>query len=786
MSALDVVSPVAPPAGLAELEAQRRLQARGPIRPPATSRSYASIVRANTLTVFNLILAIFGTLTLAFGDWRDALFLGVLLANTAIGITQEVRAKRTLDRLALLVAPRATVVRDGVRRDVGPDQLVDGDLVLVTAGDQLVADGRLVRARDLRLDESILTGESEPATRSVGDELRSGAFVVEGAGAYEVTAVGADSYAQRLLGEARAFRHPRSPLEQAVNRLLLALVGAVVLLGGLLGFSLWHRDASAGDAVATATAGVVSLVPEGLVVLVSLTFAVAALRMARRGVLAQQLNAIESLASADVICLDKTGTLTDAELRIAATIPRDGVEPDELAVLLGRLAAGASLCNTTLAAIAATFPTAHPEEPLGEVPFASRRRWSGVQLADVTLLLGAPERFELDPQLARAAAEQRRSGRRVVALARSDTALAQNPEEPPADAQPVGLVVLAERLRADARATVAFFAREGVELKVLSGDNPETVAAIAADAGIPTTTVLRGADLPSDPAELRALALRANVIGRAAPQDKRRVVEALRDAGRYVAMVGDGVNDVPALKAARLAIAQGSGAQITKGVADLVLVGGDFAAVPELVHQGRQALRNLQRVARLYVTKSAFAAFLILTIGISSTAYPLLPRHFSLAAALTIGIPTFFLALAPSSGPWTPEGFGRRVARFAIPAGVLVGVGVVASYLFALHGLDLTVRQARTVATTVLVAAGLYLVIAIEAEQPGRRHAVEAMCALLGAAYVATLLTPALRSFFELAVPTPAMLMAALAGAGISIGALALSGYPWRANSDGA
>ena len=781
MSTLDLMTPVAAPRGLPEAEAQRRLRARGPIRPPATSRSYASIVRANTLTVFNLILAAFGALTLAFGDWRDALFLGVLLVNTAIGITQEVRAKRTLDRLALLVAPCATVVRDGVARAVDPGELVTGDLVRVKAGDQLVADGRLVRARDLRLDESILTGESEAAARSVGDELRSGAFVVEGTGAYEVTAVGDDSYAVRLLGEARAFRHPRSPLEQAVNRLLLALVGAVVVLGGLLGFSLWHRDAAAGNAVATATAGVVSLVPEGLVVLVSLTFAIAALRMARRGVLAQQLNAIESLASADVICLDKTGTLTDAELRVTAMVPREGVEADELTRMLARMAAAASLRNGTLEAIAAACPAEAGEEPLGEVPFASRRRWSGVELADVTLLLGAPERFALGAQLARAAAEQRAGGRRVVALARSDGPLAPDAADaPPADACPLGLVVLAERLRADARATVAFLAREGVELKVLSGDNPETVAAIAADAGIPTTTVLSGADLPDDPAQLREMALRANVLGRVAPEDKKRVVEALRDAGRYVAMVGDGVNDVPALKAARLAIAQGGGAQIAKGVADLVLVSGDFAAVPELVHEGRQALRNLQRVARLYVTKSAFAAFLILTIGISSTAYPLLPRHFSLAAALTIGIPTFFLALAPSTGPWSPEGFGRRVARFAIPAGVLVGVGVVASYLFALDGLDLTVREARTVATTVLVAAGLYLVVVLEAERPGRRHVVEAMCGALGGVYVLTLLIPGLRAFFALAVPTVPMLVAALAGAAISIGALWLAGFPER------
>jgi len=767
-----------PLAGLSEDEAQRRLRVRGPLRPPATSRSYASIVRANTLTVFNLILAVFGVLTLAFGDWRDALFLGVLLANTAIGITQEVRAKRTLDRLALLVAPRATVVRDGVARAVGVEELVEGDLVLVAAGDQLVADGRLVRASDLRLDASILTGESEAVACRVGDELRSGAFVVEGTGACEVTAVGAGSYAERLLGEARAFRHPRSPLEQAVNRLLLALVGAVVVLGGLLGFSLWHRDAAVGDAVATATAGVVSLVPEGLVVLVSLTFAVAALRMARRGVLAQQLNAIESLASADVICLDKTGTLTDAALRVAETIPAAGVPAAELDAQLARLAATATLRNGTLEAIAAQFPAgAQPEQPLAEVPFASRRRWSGVQLADATLLLGAPERFALDAELARAAAEQRARGRRVVALARSDAALAQqHADAPPADARPLGLVVLAERLRPDARETVAFFAREGVELKVLSGDNPETVAAIAADVGIPTANVLSGAELPEDPAQLRECALRANVIGRVAPEDKKRVVEALRDAGRYVAMVGDGVNDVPALKAARLAIAQGSGAQIAKGVADLVLVDGDFGAIPELVHQGRQALRNLQRVARLYVTKSAFAAFLILTIGISSTAYPLLPRHFSLAAALTIGIPTFFLALAPSSGPWSPEGFGRRVARFAIPAGVLIGVGVVASYLFALDSLDLSVREARTVATTVLVAAGLYLVIALEGERPGRRHAVEAMCALLAAVYAVALIVPGLRSFFELAAPTPTILAAAFAGAAISIGALALSG----------
>jgi cation-transporting ATPase E len=795
-------APTARASGLTEAEAARRLAARGPSRPPATSRSYASIVRANVLTVFNAILAGFGAVTLAFGDWRDALFLGILVANAAIGISQEVRAKRTLDRLALLVAPRATAIRDGARRALAPAQLVVGDLVAVGAGDQILADGRVVAAHDLRLDEAILTGESEPVARAQGDEVRSGAWVVEGAGSYEVAAVGHDSYAAKLLGDARSFRHPRSPLELAVNRMLLFLVGLVVALGALLGYALWHRQASLSDAVATATAGVVSLVPEGLVVLVSLTFAVSALRMARRGVLAQQLNAIESLASADVVCLDKTGTLTDAALHVLEAIPAQDVQAAELERILAQAAASASLRNATTEALAERFALPDgeaPQEPLAEVPFASRRRWSGVQLGEGTLLLGAPERFELG-SLAAAAERERRRGRRVLAVARSAAPLAaageapdapppvngadrrpaatgDAPDAPPADARLAGLVILAERLRPDARATVAFFAEQGVELKVLSGDNVQTAAAIARDAGIEIRDVATGDALPRDPEQLKQVALRTTVFGRVAPHDKRRIVEALRDAGRYAAMVGDGVNDVPALKAARLAIAQGSGAQIAKGVADLVLVQGDFAAVPGLVAEGRRTLRNLQRVANLYATKSAFAAFLILTIGLTSTAYPLLPRHFSLAAALTIGIPTFFLALAPSQGDWRPERFGQRVARFAVPAGTLVGSGVVASYLFALHDLDERVIEARTVATTVLIAAGLYLVVALESQTRMRRNVVTAMCAALGGAYVAVLAIPSLRHFFELVAPSAEMLVTAAVGAAISIGALVLAGF---------
>jgi P-type E1-E2 ATPase len=772
--------------GLSEAEAAAALAALGSIAKPASSRSYRSIVRANTLTVFNVILAAFGAVTLAFGDWRDALFLGVIVANTTIGIAQEVRAKHALDRLALLVAPRASVVRDGRPRVVAVEEVAPGDLVRVAAGDQVIADGQLIEVHDLRLDESVLTGESEPVARATGENIHSGVFAVEGAGAYLVSAIGAQSFAAKIVGEARSFRHPRSPLERAINRLLYALVVLVVLLGALLGYSLYHRHVPRHEAVSTSVAGVVSLIPEGLVVLVSLTYAVAAIRMARRGVLAQQLNAIESLASVEVLCIDKTGTLTEAALRVAELAPAPASGQAAMERVLGRLAASAAAPNATLRAIAEAFP-AEPEQPLAEVAFSSRRRWSAVALHDATYLLGAPERFTLGP-LADRSHELQLGGRRVLALAVTDAPLPDEPgDAPPPGARVLGLVAIAERLRPNVARTIAFLRAQGVELKVLSGDAPRTVAAIARDTGIPIRAVSDGMAIPSDPEELRAFALEASVVGRISPEGKRAIVGALHDAGRYVAMLGDGVNDVPALKAARLALAQGSGAQMARSVADLVLLSGDFDAIPALMAEGRQALRNLARVTKLYVTKSVFAAFLILTIGTSSEAYPLLPRHLSLAAAVTIGIPTFFLALAASSGSWAPERFVRGVARFAVPAGVIVGTGTVTGYLFALHDLDCTVMQARTVATAVLVLVGLYLVIALEAAgSRWRSTLVGGMCLTLAGLFVAAFLIPSVRRFFALSVPTVGMLATIAIAALVAIGALALAGFTPVAGGEGA
>jgi P-type E1-E2 ATPase len=763
--------PIAPASGLTEREAAEWLARRGPLPPVQTSRSYASIVRANVFTIFNLILVVFGTLTLVFADWRDALFLGILVSNSAIGITQEVRAKRTLDRLAALVQPTASVVRDGRVRKVHVDGLAAGDLVQLAPGDQVVADGRLESADALSLDESILTGEAQPVTRSPGEETRSGSFAVDGAGSYTVTAVGPESYAERIAGQARAFRHPRSPLERALNRLLLTLVAVMVPLGLILGGALWERRTPFSEAVPTSVAAVVSLVPEGLILLASLTYAVAALRMARRGALVQQLNAVESLASVDVVCLDKTGTLTDSKLRVVDILPVPGTQPEgELA----RFAASATARNDTLQAIADARGAA-PEEPEAVVPFSSRRRWSGLRLGGVDLVLGAPELFELGALGERADAEAR-DGRRVVAFGTSPVALEEiDLDEAPPAFSLLALILIAERLRPDARATVEYFRREGVALKVISGDRPETVASIARDAGIPSGEPLDGRKLPEDPGELARALSAANVIGRISPDGKRRVVEALTAAGHYVAMVGDGVNDVPALKASRLAIAQGAGTQMAKSVADLVLVRGDFAAVPAMVREGRQILRNLQRVARLFVTKSAFAAFLILSIGLTPTAYPLLPRHLTLAATITIGVPAFFLALAPSRGHFRAPTFLRDVSGFAIPAGVAAGLGVGSSYLFGLHVLDLPLIEARTVATTALIAIGLYFVLVLEASGRRRGPAVSALVLALAAGYALVLLWPWSREFFALATPSPAILATAAGGSAFVLSALWLA-----------
>jgi cation-transporting P-type ATPase E len=719
---------------------------------------------------------LFGVLTMTFASWRDALFLGILIANIAVGSFQEIRSKRALDRLAALVAPSAVVVRDGVDRRVAVDQVVAGDLVRLSPGDQIVADGKIISADGLALDESNLTGESDLAVRGAGDTLWSGSFVVEGTALAEAHAVGPDSRAERLTTTARAFRHPRSPLEQANDRLLLWLLALSVPLAIGLTVSVFAHNDTTAARVQTLTAGIVNLVPEGLILLISVTAAVSAFKMAKRGALAQQLNAIESLASVDLIFTDKTGTLTEPTLRVVALIPAAGTDEGLLARALARYAASAPSRNLTLQAIAdAELADVTAERVVAQVPFSSRRRWSALDLGDARLIFGAPERFAAtDRALADRARKETSIGRRVLTVGRTDTPLPDGVEPKfPDDVRPLGLVVLAERLRPNAAETVRFFAAEDVALKVLSGDAPATVGAIAHDVGVPgSAPAIDGGSLPSEPAALRDAVLSAPAVGRISPEGKRAVVDALADTGRYVAMLGDGVNDVPALKEARLAIAQGSGTQMARSVADVVLVNDDFAVVPGMVAEGRQILRNIQRVARLFITKAVFTAVAGLAVAIPTATFPLLPRQFTIASTVTIGIPAFLLALAPSSGPWRPDRFMQSVARFAIPAGIAIGIGIVAGYLVARYGFDLRLIRARTVATGIVVVCGLAVVMRLETERGRRLLAVGGLCVLMAALFALALAVPFLRHFYELTTPNGDAVAAWAIGTGLGVASM--------------
>jgi P-type E1-E2 ATPase len=759
--------------GLTEQEAARRLRERGPTRRLTASRSYASIVRHNVFTLPNSVLGFFGIVTVALGELADALFLGVVVANVAIGCTQEIRAKRALERLAALVAPTARVVRDGSQRIADVEELVVGDLVALGAGDQVVADGELVTAESLRLDESILTGESWPVRRGPGETVLSGSFAVEGAGSYVATAVGEASYAERLTGEARAFRHPPSPFQLGMNRLIVSLVALGVPLCVALSLRLWLRGAAFDEALPTVVAAVITLVPEGLILLGSIVYLSGALKLARHGALTQQLNAIESLAAADLVCFDKTGTLTEPHLRVAGVVPAAGVPEQAVRDALGRLAVSFDTRNAVLDALAEAFPV---EEWVVEerIPFSSAWRFSAVRVRGEGLVLGAPDLFDLGALRARAEREAA-EGRRVVAvLATGHDLKGWDTAAGPPPARPLGLAILSERLRPDAATTIGYFRQEEIGLLVLSGDAPATVASIAREAGIGDGRAVDARDLPDDDQSLAAYLRNVSVVGRIDPEGKRRVLEALRRSGRYTAMVGDGVNDVPALKASRIAIAQGSGSQMARAVADIVLVRGDFAAVPGLVAEGRQILRNLQRVSKIYATKCLFGALVVLGLGLSPLPFPFLPRQLSLASFFVTGVPPFFLALAPSAGPWQMTSFIREVARFAVPAAISVTAGVAAAYALAYEAFTLGLEASRTIALSVFIVGALTAIFTLEATDRRRAGWVGVMCVGLVAVYAVVFAVVPLRELFRLEPPSLAGIGLIALGVGVAAVGLAL------------
>jgi cation-transporting P-type ATPase E len=778
--------------GLSNSEAAKRLRKLGP--PPETSsRSTSSIVAGNVFTLFNAIIGVFFVLDLGLGLYADSLFGLIAVVNSYIGIRQELKAKATLDELAVLVAPQARVVREGSVMELPATEVVPGDLVQIGPGDQLVADGEVISSRGLTLDESMLTGEADGIRKEAGDRALSGSFCISGSGEYVADAVREESYAGRVAGEARAFRHPPSPLQLEVNSVIVACTYVMAPLAILLLLTLKLRNVDLESAAQTATAGLVTLIPEGLVLLMSVTFAVAAVRLARRDTLVQQMSASESLAAVDTICVDKTGTLTEGELRLAAVEFAEGVDPAAGAAALGRFAASAGDRNRTLETIAERFP-GQAVRVRAEVPFSSEWKWSGLALANSdsgasTYVLGAPDvlaeagALTLPPGLARKLEKETAAGRRVVAFGQSEATL---PADPSAGAAPrlapLALVVLEETLRPDAAETIATMRAERVDLKLISGDARQTVTAVAYAVGVPRDAgVVEGSELPEDPAQLAEVALANTIFCRIKPEQKKALVDALVDSGRYVAMIGDGVNDVPALKRARMAVAMGSGAQVTKGVADVVLLKDQFSRLPEAVGEGRRIARNIHRLGRLYLTKTVYAAALILLVAVPGFAFPFLPRHLTLAAFLTIGIPSFVLALAPSDGPLYRGRLLRALAAFAVPAGLATALGSILSFFLVDTVAGASLEAGRTAATTTLIVLGLAFVLLLE-RGPGREHiAIQsymlALVAGLGALYALILAAAPVRDFFEMELISSAQWFLALFAAAIG---LTIASVLWR------
>jgi cation-transporting ATPase E len=778
--------------GLTEAEAARRRAAgQGNDVTFAPSRSVRQIVRDNAFMSINVIVFAIGVALTLMGLFNDAILtVGLVLMNVLVAVVQEIRAKRALDRIALLSRMTSTVIRDGEERSIDPADIVLGDLLVASSGDQVMVDGHIVRNGSVALDESLLTGESDPVTRTVGDPVYSGSFVASGLMVYEADRVGLESRANQLTVQARVFQTSKTPVQREIDLVLRLMVVLIVVIGapivldliirllGLLTHALGgpfaqemqraYQGYSLQESV-RAVAIIVGLLPQGLALMLTISYAMGAVRLAGQGALLQQANAVESLSHVDVVCFDKTGTITTNRLTYHDAQPLGGSSVD-LAEALGDYAATTRSRNRTIEAIAVAYPGKHRAVQV-EAPFSSRRKWSAITLDDDqtgTLVLGAPE--VLMPALGDPLPEASQiatwtdDGLRVLLLARSPTALASPGGDDgwtlPMPLEPVGLVSFSDELQPDAGATFARFADAGVTVKIISGDHPETVAALTRQAGLGLgrrLDIVSGIDLAgASDAGFADAAERGEIFGRITPEQKLELVLHLQARGHYVAMVGDGVNDVLALKQAQVGIAMEHGSQATRAVADLVLLGDAVNVLPQAFREGQRIVRATQDTMKLFLTRSLSVVVPILGAGIIGAAFPILPTQNALPALLTVGIPAFALAAWTRPGK-APGQLLRNVLPFAIPASLSIGLAETFVYIGYLRITE-NVQLAQTMLMMIAVLCGLVIVLFVRPPTPwwtggaplSGDWKVPVLVALLVAMLVAGLTRDDLREFFAL------------------------------------
>ncbi|GGQ05519.1 HAD-IC family P-type ATPase [Streptomyces roseolilacinus] len=770
------------PGGLTADEVARRVE-RGEVNdvPVRSSRSAADIVRGNVLTRFNALIGVLWAVMLFVAPIQDSLFGFVIVANTGIGIIQELRAKKTLDSLAVIGEARPTVRRDGEPVEVPTSGIVLGDLVELGPGDKVVVDGVVAEADGLEVDESLLTGEADPVPKRPGDPVMSGSFVVAGGGAFTTTKVGREAYAAQLAEEASRFTLVHSELRSGISTILKYVTWMMVPTAiALVVSQLVVKETDVRNSVARTVGGIVPMIPEGLVLLTSVAFAIGVIRLGRKQCLVQELPAIEGLARVDVVCLDKTGTLTEGGMDVTALHLLDGADEAYVRRVLGAVGDSDPRPNASLRAVIDAYPDNDDWRCTEALPFSSARKYSGATFSEgdgqtSSWLLGAPDVLlpDGDPALDETDALNRR-GLRVLLLARVSGEL--DDPQIARKARATALVVLEQRLRPDAADTLAYFADQDVAAKVISGDNAVSVGAVAAKLGLP------GAEHPVDarrlPEEPDAMARSLEdgvVFGRVTPRQKRDMVGALQSRGHTVAMTGDGVNDVLALKDADIGVSMGTGSEATRAVAQIVLLDNSFATLPAVVAEGRRVIGNITRVATLFLTKTVYSVLLAVLVVAAQVEYPFLPRHLTLLSTLTIGVPAFFLALAPNKERAQPH-FVRRVMRYALPAGVIAAAATFTSYLLAGRYYDGpgALDAETSAATLTLFLVSLWVLAIIARPYTWWRLA---LVAAMGGAFLLVLVVPWLQHFFALRLVGTTMPWAAV---GIAAAAAALLEGAWR------
>jgi cation-transporting ATPase E len=770
--------------GLTDAEvAQRVAEGNSNAVPARAARSTADIVRANVFTRINAILGVLLVIVLATGSVINGLFGLLIVANSVIGMVQEIRAKQTLDKLAIVGQAKPLVRRQSGTRTLLPSEVVLDDVIELGPGDQIVVDGKVLEEDNLEVDESLLTGEADPIGKDAGDAVMSGSFVVAGTGAYRATKVGPAAYAAKLAEEASKFTLVKSELRNGINRILQFITYLLVPAGLLTIYTqLFTTHVGWRESVLRTVGALVPMVPEGLVLMTSIAFAVGVIRLGQRRCLVQELPAIEGLARVDVVCADKTGTLTESGMRVSDVVELTAGQPADA---LAALAAADPRPNASMRAIAETF-----DQPPGWIvtataAFKSATKWSGVSYSDHgNWVIGAPDVL-LDPASAAAAQAEQIGARglRVLLLGAADVAV--DDPSAPGVVTPVALVVLEQKVRPDARETVEYFAAQDVSVKVISGDNAVSVGAVAAELGL-QGEALDARQLPTETAELADTLDAYTTFGRVRPDQKRAIVHALQAHGHTVAMTGDGVNDVLALKDADIGVAMGAGSPASRAVAQIVLLDNKFATLPYVVGEGRRVIGNIERVANLFLTKTVYSVLLALFVGIECLLsrqlnadpllYPFQPIHVTIAAWFTIGIPSFVLSLAPNNERAYP-GFVRRVLTSALPSGLVVGTATFVSYLLAYRGRHASFTeqdQASTAALITLLVTALWVLAVVARPYQWWRVALVAAC---GLAYVAIFSVPLAREKFLLDPSNLAVTGTAL-GIGV-LGAAAIEATWW-------